>query len=187
MDLTEFIRLSKEENYFVERKNGIGDALGRLIAAYGTSGTGKALVGIEDSGTLSGIFYGGDNSKRTLNNILEKCHPKPSIHAEIIPFEKGKVVLCITILESKIKPVYFNGSPYWRDNGETKVCSNEQVLRFQVESGQLKFDSLPCRNTDRIGLIQDINENAVFAFLDIAKTKRNRAIKLSPINKVILS
>ncbi|VVC02672.1 Uncharacterised protein [Candidatus Burarchaeum australiense] len=186
MELTEFIELSKQETFFVEKKNGIGDALGRLMAAYGTSGTGKALVGIEDSGTLSGLFY-NDNSKKDLNVLLEKCLPKPTVNVESIPFEKGKVVLCITIHESKIKPTYFNGTAYWRDNGETKVCSNEQVLHFQIESGRLKFDALPCKTSERIGLLQDIDTNTVSEFLDAAKIKRNRTLSNSVRTEDVLS
>jgi len=178
MNLTEFINLSKDETRFVERKNGIGAALGRLIAAYGTSGTGKALVGIEDSGRISGLIY-NENLKRNLNTLLSKCSPMPAINIEPIPFEKGKVVLCITVFESKIKPVYFDRTPYWRDTSETKVCTNEEVLRFQVESGQLKFDGLPCKTAERIGLIQDIDEHAVLEFLDTAKSKRNRTFSNS--------
>jgi len=52
MDLNELVKLSKEENEFVDKKEGIGDATGRTIAAFATSGGGKVIIGISDNNKL---------------------------------------------------------------------------------------------------------------------------------------
>ncbi|HLD58862.1 MAG TPA: ATP-binding protein [archaeon] len=176
MDLNEIIALSKEENDTADRKEGIGDAAGRAMAAMATSTGGKILIGITDKKVLVGLDY-NDSQKNKLRMVLDKCEPKIKVKLFQIPFEKEKSILCLDVSESERKPVYFDGKPYHRKNGESIVCTNPEVLDYQVKTSQIHFDQLVAKNKDRKALLQDIDSSKMTEFINLSKEERKRTIR----------
>ena len=172
MNLDEAVKLFRDESNLIEKKSGVGDTLGVAISGFSNAIGGKIFVGVEDKGKLVGIDY-NDSNKKKVNALLNELK-NAVVHIETVDFEKGKVLLCVSVDEARKKPVYFKGVAYKRVNSENKVCSDEEVLKFQVDSAQIKFDGLPCRNTERRALLQDIDDSKVMAFVNQAKQKRNR-------------
>ncbi len=184
MAIDELIDLVNSETPFLEKKSGIGDALGRAVAAFGTSNGGKVIVGVDDKSRIIGIDF-NDSNRKKLTHVLDKC----SINRVMIEehdFEKGKTILCLTVDEARIKPVYFDRIPYRRENGESVQCSNEEVIFLQSETGNIKFDVLPAQTNERKALVQDISDEKLNKFIEMAKQTRNKNLNEKSTKEEIL-
>jgi len=130
--------ISRGESEKLEFKKSAADmkAIIRTVAAFSNSSGGKIIIGVSDSGKLSGVKIGRDTVENLTNQILQNTDPKvhPRISVEKI---SGKNVIVIGVRESPDHLTLAFGRPFKRVGKSTKDRKKQlNTCRQMIVSAQ---------------------------------------------------
>ena len=104
--------------------------LAKECAAFGTSGGGLVLIGVNDNCELVGVDAPDDASR---DKLVERAHGiaatvAPRLSANVrLAVEDGKAVL-VVVVENQSEPVfYYEGRPYIRDGRRSRPADPDEV------------------------------------------------------------
>jgi len=149
------------------------DKIGKAVSGFSNSGGGTVLVGISDSGRVTGLDIG----RKTLEDLAE--YIKINTDSPIFPsikqreFDRKKII-AITVEESKEKPVFFKDKTYKRVGKSTQRILSSELRRLARESGgRVYWDEQVCKGTN----LRDIDKEKVGWFLETGREMRGLNIK----------
>lgn len=100
------------------------------LAAFGTSGAGLMLIGVNDNGDLVGIDAdNGDERNDAIHraqNIASAIRPDLKVDFSFA-VEAGKTVLVIGVAEQEEPEFYYEGRPYVRDGRSSRPATPDEV------------------------------------------------------------
>ena len=105
--------------------------LGKLIAAFATSGGGDIFIGVDDSGTIVGID--GDTADKRDDmiergqNIARTVAPPPIVKFQYAIHEV-KVVLVVRVGKQQAPVYYHEQRPYVREGSQARPARPEEVV-----------------------------------------------------------
>jgi predicted HTH transcriptional regulator len=114
MTISEFRELvGRPESESLEVKLDVpsGRIVGRLISAFANTKGGSLVVGVDDSGEVTGI-EDTEGAQNALEQALQSLSPRPELRSEIVEVE-GRRTYVISVSKSPT-PVAFNNTVYER-------------------------------------------------------------------------
>ncbi len=141
--------INQGENASVEFKNTSvrAESLAREFVAFANSQGGVVLIGIEDSGEISGMS-GEKNFEEWCSNVARNnVHPPLDIHFSTLELE-GKAIGIVRVPKGKDKPYQTSDSRFFIRVGSTnRAASINELMRLFQQSGVFHFDVTPVENT----------------------------------------
>jgi predicted HTH transcriptional regulator len=148
------------ENEAIEFKQGFPEQahrLGKEFAAFGTAGTGRIFVGIDDSGKLIGVEAWNAESRDDLferaTGILRAV--TPNLRYDILfAVHARKAILVIDVPRQDEPVFYYDGRPYIRDGRRSRPATPDEVKKKVWSHPSAEYE----RERERIQLqrMQDI-------------------------------
>ena len=163
--------ISQGESETLEFKKSVADwkTIVRTVAAFSNSRGGKIIIGVSDSGKLSGVKSGRNTVENLTNQILQNTDPKahPRISAEKI---SGKNIIVIAVKESSDHLVLAFGRPFKRVGKSTVKMSRDEYenLILEKHKDKLRFGKQICKGA----FIKDIDKEKLIWFVREAKKQR---------------
>ncbi len=163
--------IQKGESEVIEFKGSLKlhNSIGEAISAFSNSKGGIILIGIEDSGKISGVDLGNNTLEKLANRI--KLDTDPSIYPKISSYKlDGKDIIVIEIEECHEKPVFYKDKAYKRVGKSTHRLKASEMRKLAKNSGsKIYWDEQICERAT----LDDIDEDKVREFLKTAKLKRS--------------
>ena len=124
------------EGYKTEFKRNVNTDLSKELVALANASGGRIFIGIEDSGTVSGVTI--DNSlKSKVAMMAHECDPPVEI--ELASFDN---VLILNVPEGKDKPYRCTNGFYIRNGASSIKLGTHDIIGFIQSEGKVKFDEL---------------------------------------------
>ncbi len=162
MDYSELLDNLKEmESEIVECKSGFGlNPFGKTMAAFSTKKGGMIFLGVTDDRTPEGICW-NQGLKDNICQVARAC--KPSIDPDIkeIKHDPIKSIICIKIPCGDGGVYTYKNIPYERRQGINHPLTPDEIVDIQKKRRRISFGEMPSKNSDRPGLISDIDEAEV--------------------------
>jgi len=134
------ILIVKGEGLQLEFKQSFNiEAIESLVAFANTTG-GKVLIGVSDTGIITGVTINAESVQNWINEIKNKTTPSVVPDIEVVVVERKEVV-SITIKEYPVKPVSTRGRCYKRINNSNHLLSVAQISDLYMLSMQYSWDS----------------------------------------------
>lgn len=135
-----------------------------MVAMANTQG-GKILLGVDDSGEISGL---STQDVRRLNQLISNAASdavKPPINplTQVIQTEQG-LLMVVSVLEGLNKPYTDNSGIIWVKSGADKrrVTSREEMQRMFQAAGLIYADEVPVLGTSQ----NDLNQHTFQAYYE---------------------
>ncbi len=133
------ILISKGEGLQLEFKQTFNiEAIETLVAFANTTG-GKVLVGISDSGIITGVSINSESVPNWLNEIKMKTSPSFVPDADTYDVE-SKQIIVFTIQEYPIKPVSTRGKYFKRVANSNHIINISEVVNMHLQSFNTSWD-----------------------------------------------
>lgn len=128
------------ESEVVEFKESFGDAALETIGAFSNTHGGTLLIGVKDSGEISGVQIGKKTLEDIANRIVEATDPR--IQPSLSTIQHGKKSLIIVLVtEGTSAPISVRGR-YFRRSGRTNQrMSHEEIMQRMTTSMGVSWDS----------------------------------------------
>ena len=160
--------IAQGENTTTEFKENFEREAIETAAAFANTAGGTILIGVSDSGEISGITIGKETLRNWSNRIAQATEPRVTLEIQRVGIE-GKSVLLIRIAESDLKPVSVKGVCYRRVGNSNRVMSPQEIARMHLNATGQSWDGLL---VTRAGM-DDIDEKKVEWYLTRRETIRN--------------
>jgi len=164
--------ISRGESETLEFKKSAADwkAISKTAVAFSNSRGGKIIIGVSDSGKLSGVKIGKDTVENITNHISQNTDPKvhPRINIEKIN-EKKVIVIAVKKFSDHLTLAF--GRPFKRVGKSTIKMSKDEYenLILEKHKEKLQFDTQICKGAK----LKDIDKGRLKWFLRKAKEERN--------------
>ena len=168
MNIRELIRQGESETLEFKRSLVLRDEIGTAISAFSNALGGVIMIGVTDSGEISGVDIGANTIENEASYIKRHTDPK------IFPFIKvleagGKNIVAIEVEESNDKPVFFKKYAHKRVGKSNQRMSSSEMRRLAHEDKpKLWWDERICEDAG----LEDIDEEKVRWFLEKARFER---------------
>ncbi len=109
--------------------------IGRSISSFSNAEGGTIIVGVTDSGKVTGVQLGQNTLERLANQIKQHTDPQiyPRMHSEEI---EGKTIVVIEVDESPEKPVFYRNNAYKRVGKSSHKLSSSEIRKLAKNSGE---------------------------------------------------
>jgi ATP-dependent DNA helicase RecG len=130
--MIELIRQGESETIEFKKSLSLKDEIGAVISAFSNAKGGMILVGVTDTGEISGVGIGANTIENEASYI--KRHTDPQVFPSIKVYEiEDKQIVAIKVSESNDKPVFFKNHAYKRV-GKTKLrISSSEIRKLATE------------------------------------------------------
>ncbi|MFO7992029.1 MAG: helix-turn-helix domain-containing protein [Thermoplasmata archaeon] len=181
MNVEKLIR--KGESSTVEFKESLKlrNMILEAVSSLSNSTGGVILVGITDSGKISGVDVGENTLERLANRI--KQNTDPQVYPEIITKKiDEKEIVVIRVKESQEKPVFYKDKAYKRVGKSTHKLNSSEIRNLAKTSGKKTYwDEQICEEAT----LDDIDKEKVKNFLKKAKRERNFRVDYDSIDEAL--
>ncbi len=140
----------------------LNNEIGQTVSGFSNSNGGTILVGVTDTGEVSGVEIGDSTLERLANQIKQNTDPQtyPKITTKNI---EGKDIVIIQVKESQEKPVFYRDKAYKRVGKSTHRLNSSEIRRLAKNSGKkLHWDEQICEEAS----LEDIEEEKVKWYLE---------------------
>ena len=146
-ELHEIISRGEDSKTQFKRQFNSIDALAAEIAAMLNSDGGQIIVGISDSGGITGIEDVRKLNQWISNACSQKIDPPASVITENLRVD-GKLVMVISVPLGTDKPYAVNKTAFWVKVGADKRrATREELRRLMQASGGFYADEMPLAHT----------------------------------------
>ncbi|MFH1916037.1 MAG: ATP-binding protein [Nanoarchaeota archaeon] len=152
------------EGLTLEFKENICSHLGKEICAFANTKGGKILLGVSDSGHISGIKITNE-LKSQIQSYARNIDLPIAVH-----LEDHENLLIVHILEGDKKPYSVNGQFFLRIGANCQQLNREEIREFFQKENLLAFDSQP--NT-QFNITEDFSHASFQHFLELARITGN--------------
>jgi len=131
--LKDLVNQGEGQQVEFKQKAAFPDKIVKEMVAFANAQGGHLLVGVEDSGKISGLKFAEDDWYVLEQAIREHAHPKFRYRSEFIPVSRKRSVIRYRIYENRRKPTYFikdrdlKGLAYVRVEDKSLKASREIV------------------------------------------------------------
>jgi len=150
------------ENSSVEFKSSAvrSESIVREISAFANANGGVIMVGVEDSGAVTGIGSEKQNDEEwSVNVARNNITPAIIVDVSFVHLDDKKI-LCIDVPKGDDKPYQCSDKYYIRVGSTNRIATAGELLRLFQASGVFHFDSTP------------VSPNSGVASLDATKLER---------------
>ena len=172
MDLKELIERGETQSLEFKESLKRKDEIGETVSAFSNSDGGVVLVGISNSGRVSGVDIGKNTLEELANHIKRNTDPQifPSVKIREVD---GKNIVMVEVEESQEKPVFFKNHAYKRVGKTNQMISSSELRKLAKESGErVYWDKQICEDAS----LDDISKEKIRQFLKKAKYERRLEI-----------
>ncbi|MBI5606166.1 MAG: putative DNA binding domain-containing protein [Deltaproteobacteria bacterium] len=158
------------ESETVEWKRSLGEWKEIVItsAAMASLHGGQIYIGVEPFGEICGVQVGKGSLEDLANKIAQNTNPRLTSSISII-HRAGRVILVVSVPESRPKPVYAFDRPYLRSGRTNQRLSPEEALLLYTTSRGITWDQSTLSDAT---VEEDIDPAMVRRFLLAARTER---------------
>lgn len=177
MTATELKKLiRKGESNSLEFKSNFSNEAIETIAAFSNTHGGTVLLGVSDSGVVTGLSLTDKTAQQWLNEIKTKTTPSitPDIETAQV---NGKTVTIIRVKEYPIKPVAVKGRYYKRVGNSNHLMRPDEVAQAHYKTFNSSWDY----TIDPEHTLADISLTKVKKFISRINRGRKVKIKDSPL------
>ncbi len=98
------------ESKTVEYKREYTDDIKKTVIAFANSDGGEIFIGIEDDGTIRGLYDPNDVMLRVTNAIRDSIHPDVTLFVETgVEMTAGKSIVVVKVQRGTARPYYLSG------------------------------------------------------------------------------
>jgi len=172
MDLKELIERGESQDLEFKESPRLKDEIGETVSAFSNSDGGTVVVGVSNSGGVSGVDIGANTLEELANYIKRNTDPQifPSVKIREVD---GKNIVMVAVEESQEKPVFFKNHAYMRVGKTNQMISSSELRKLAKESGEkIYWDERVCADAS----LEDIEEEKVRLFLRKAEYERRLEI-----------
>jgi ATP-dependent DNA helicase RecG len=174
MDIKKLIERGETQSVEFKESLRLNDEIGETVSAFSNSDGGTVIVGVSDSGVVSGVDIGKNTLEELANYIKRNTDPRIFPSVAIQEMDVKKVVM-IAVEESQEKPVFFKNHGYKRVGKTNQRISSSEMRKLAKESGErIYWDERVCEDAS----LEDIEEDKVKQFL--RKAKYERRLEIDP-------
>ena len=149
-ELLEIIANGENSGVEFKRDDIRPEQLAKEVVALANLNGGRILIGVEDSGEISGILR-NDLEQWVLNAFRDKIHPQLIPFYEEIKVDNGKSVALVSVSMGLSKPYVIRHKgreeTYIRMGSRSELASREQQLRLFESGGLLHVEVMPITGT----------------------------------------
>ena len=171
MELYDLLRNGENSGVEFKRDDVHPDSLAKEIAALANLEGGRILLGVEDSGSISGLTHGAKDAEEWVMNICRN-HLQPSLipYWETVVCEDNKKIGVISIpADCPDKPYKAKRGSAWvscmRVGSTSREATRDEEARLYQASGLVRYDLRPVPGTTLQHLDRDRLENYFHAIL----------------------
>lgn len=166
MDYHQLIENLKDmESEIVECKSGFGvDPFGKTMAAFSTKRGGIIFLGVTDDRCPEGVVY-NQKLKDRISEVARNCKPIVNLNINKIKHDSTKDIVCVDISRGDGSVYTYKNIPYERRQGTNHPLTPEEIMDLHKRNRKIYFDDMPAKNSDRPGLISDIDEGKIKKYL----------------------
>jgi ATP-dependent DNA helicase RecG len=177
MTPTELKKLIKKgESNSLEFKSNFSNEAIETIAAFSNTHGGTVLLGVPDSGVVTGLSLTDETAQQWLNEIKTKTTPSITPDIETAQVD-GKTVTIIRVKEYPIKPVAVKGRYYKRVGNSNHLMRPDEVAQAHYKTFNSSWDY----TIDPEHTLADISLTKVKKFISRINRGRKVKIKDSPL------
>ncbi|MCB5295667.1 MAG: putative DNA binding domain-containing protein [Candidatus Cloacimonetes bacterium] len=133
------ILISKGEGLQLEFKQTFNIETIETLVAFANTNGGKVLIGVSDTGILTGVSINVESVQNWLNEIKMKTSPSFLPEEDVVEFGK-KYIIVFTVQEYPIKPVSTKGKYYKRVANSNHLLSISEVVNMHLKSFNTSWD-----------------------------------------------
>ena len=111
MDIKKLIEKGETQSLEFKESLRLKDEIGETVSAFSNSDGGTVIVGVSNSGGVSGVDIGENTVEELANYIKRNTDPQIFPSVEILE-SGGKNVVKVEVEESQEKPVFFKNHAY---------------------------------------------------------------------------
>ncbi|MBU0713639.1 putative DNA binding domain-containing protein [bacterium] len=174
--ITEIINNGEDQQS--EFKPNFSKELIETVGAFSNSRGGKILVGVNDSGQITGVNANEEIIKDWMNNIKLDTQPQLFPSMNLIDVD-NKTVVEISVPEYPLKPVSYKGRYYNRTGASNHLVPLNEIVEMQLNSLNSSFDSFPVSES-----IDDLLPDVIVSYF--REVKNRGRIELSDNNRLNL-
>lgn len=140
--------VKKGESEKVELKPSLSqiNEIVETISAMSNTRGGFIIIGVTNSGKITGIDIGEDTIERLSNKVVNSTEPKTYPRIRVEKFD-GKGVIVIEVREAEDKPVLASGRAFKRIGKSTVRISKDEYERMLTEKKKIYWDGQICEGT----------------------------------------
>ncbi len=144
MDIKELIERGESQDLEFKESPRLKDEIGETVSAFSNSDGGVVLVGISNSGGVSGVDIGANTLEELANYIKRNTDPQIFPSVKILEIG-GKNVVMVEVEESQEKPAFFKNHAYKRVGKTNQMISSSELRKLAKESGEkIYWDERVC-------------------------------------------
>lgn len=134
--------IASGESATLEFKQNFNDEVIESIVAFANSTGGSVLIGVSNTGKITGTTTGNETLQNWANEIKNKTSPAQVV--DITDYEmEGKVICQIRVNEYPVKPVSFKGRYFKRVKNSNHQLNVREISEIHLQSLQLSWDAYP--------------------------------------------
>ncbi len=126
--------LTEGEGYSLEFKERVSTSLARELTAFANAFAGLVLIGVNDSGKITGHEL-TNREKSRIQDIAGSCQPPISINM----YQVLNVTI-LEVIESDAKPVHCHDGFFLRQGANSQKLTRNQIVDFINHEGLIRWD-----------------------------------------------
>ena len=134
--------IEQGENETSEFKTSFNDEVIITLSALANTQGGTVYIGVEDNGTVKGVFIGKETIGQWLNEIKNKTAPVIMPDVETIE-DNTKTVIALKIQEYPVKPISVKGKYFKRVKNTNHLLAVSEITEMHIKSLQTSWDAYP--------------------------------------------
>ncbi len=153
--------IKKGESDTLEFKQHFNDEAIETLTAFANTKGGSVYIGVNDSGSITGVYLGKETIQNWLNEIKNKTAPAIIPNAAIIEHDK-KTLVALSVQEYPVKPISFKGNWFKRVNNANHQLQVGEIAEMHTYSLQTSWDAYAHHSAS----LDDIDFNKVSVFIE---------------------
>jgi len=150
--------IQEGEGQYIEFKEKADKKLAKEMVAFANASGGNIYIGISDNGRIVGT----DSSNKVLSqlqDIANNCDPQINLK-----ISKETNILALRVFEGSDKPYQCSDGFYLRVGPNSQKLSRDQILKFGIDAGKIRFDEQICPNAT----LKDLDEDKLHYYFQLA-------------------
>jgi ATP-dependent DNA helicase RecG len=165
-----FALIAEGEGMHTEFKSSFKNDTIESIVAFANTKGGKVLIGVEDTGKITGVALGKESLQNYINRIKQNTIPSVIPDIEVIGVN-GKQIVVVDVQEYPLKPISYKGRYYKRVQNSNHLMTPTEISDLHLKVLNLSWDAYVYEGEDLESLdilkiekfIQNINETGRFS------------------------